>query len=119
MARAASRIAREASLNCPHPTIASARMTRFFLRIAVPIFLAAVARAELRVPAFTAYLEPERGARISSKSGVAEWRSGDTHVVWFGEIKQAGKLEAAVAVRVPEKTAAKFKLTVAGQVHEA
>jgi Domain of unknown function (DUF3472)/Domain of unknown function (DUF5077) len=94
-------------------------MTRCLLRIAAPIVLAAIARAELRVPAFTAYLEPERGARVSSRSGVADWRSAETRVLWFGEIKHAGKLEAAVAVRVPEKANAKFTLTVAGQARDA
>src|SRR6185503_1052723 len=94
-------------------------MTHSLLRIATFFLFAAVARAELRVPAFTAYLEPERGARISSKSGVTDWRSAETRVLWFGEIKHEGKLDAAVAVRVPEKANATFKLTVAGQTHDA
>jgi hypothetical protein len=51
--------------------------------------------AEVRVPAFTAYLEPDvNGARVSSQAGIAGWKNPNLKVLWFGEIKTPGALEA-------------------------
>ena len=78
-----------------------------------------VARAELEVPAFTAYVEPDfEGAQISARSGVTGWTDPTQKVLWFGEIKTAGKLECSVKLRLPQETAAKLRLSVAGQSHE-
>lgn len=75
--------------------------------------------AELRIPAFTAYLEPESGgARISSRSGVRNWTDPTTQVLWFGEFKHAGQIEAAVQLQLPEGANAHLRLTVAGQSHD-
>jgi hypothetical protein len=78
------------------------------------------AGAELRVPAFTAYLDPNPdGARVSERSGVAGWHDPALKVLWFGEIKQPGKLDCALALRLPAGAASKLRLTVAGQAHDA
>ena len=74
----------------------------------------------LRIPAFTAYLEPEDGgARISSKSGVTSWKDASTKVLWFGELKKPGELNAAVELRLPQDANSKLRLTVAGQSRDA
>ena len=79
-----------------------------------------VARAELEVPAFTAYVEPDfEGAQISARSGLTGWTDPSQKVLWFGEIKTAGKLECSVKLRLPQDAAAKLRLSVAGQSHEA
>jgi hypothetical protein len=83
-------------------------------------FVAVASAAELRVPGFTAYLDPDgRGARVSQRSGVAGWTDPATRVLWFGEIKTPGKLDCSLVLRLPAETTSKLRLTVAGQSHEA
>jgi len=77
------------------------------------------ARAELRVPAFTAYLDPEaEGGRVSSRSGLTGWKDPALKVLWFGDIKTAGELECRIALRLPNGVVSKLHLTVAGQTHD-
>lgn len=76
--------------------------------------------AELRVPAFTAYLDPDvDGARVSSRSGISNWKDPGLKVLWFGEFKNPGVIDASIALRLPEKAISKLRLTLAGQSHEA
>jgi hypothetical protein len=76
--------------------------------------------AELRVPAFTAYLDPNPdGARVSSNSGITGWTDPALSVLWFGDIRTPGMLDGAVALRLPEKAVSRLRLTVAGQSREA
>ena len=85
----------------------------------VGIVIAAPA-AELRIPAFTAYLDPDvRGARVSSRSGITRWNDPELKVLWFGEIKTPGKLDCSMALRLPADATSKLQLTVAGQSHQA
>ena len=78
------------------------------------------AAGALRVPAFTAYLDPDvRGARVSGRSGITRWDDPALKVLWFGQIKTAGKLDTAVELRLAEGATSKLRLTVAGQAHEA
>ncbi len=79
--------------------------------------LDAAARARLRVPAFTAYLDPDANGANVTKDDIAGWTNPSLTVSWFGEIKTAGKLDAAVSVRAAE--GAEFKLTVGAQSREA
>jgi len=78
------------------------------------------AQAELRIPAFTAYLSPNPdGARVSERSGITGWKNPALKVEWFGDIKSPGQLEAKVVLRLPANESSKLRLTVAGQPHEA
>lgn len=80
----------------------------------------ATTAAELGVPAFTAYLEPDvSGARVSPRSGLTGWNDPALKVLWFGEIKTPGKLDCSVALRLPAGATSKLRLTVAGQSLEA
>ena len=65
----------------------------------------------LRVPAFTAYVEPdaERGARVSESDGVTEWRRGQ-RIVWLGKFARAGILEPSVFVRASGSS--RLRLTI-------
>lgn len=75
---------------------------------------------ELRIPAFTAYLDPDvEGARVSEHSGVTGWTDPNLKVLWFGRIATAGKLDCSVALRLPKDATSKLRLTVAGQSTEA
>ena len=82
--------------------------------------LAGPAVGALRVPAYTAYLEPDvRGARISERSGVTRWTDPAVKVLWFGQIKTPGTLDCAVALRLEQGATSKLRLTVAGRAREA
>ncbi len=75
--------------------------------------------AELRVPAFTAYTEPDaNGARLSTPAGLTGWRDPKLKVLWFGNIQAPASLEASVELRLPANATSKLRLTVAGRSHE-
>jgi hypothetical protein len=94
-------------------------MTRLAVMMAALLLSLAASGAELRVPAFTAYLEPNAdGARVSSR-GVTGWKEPNLKVCWFGELKTPGTLEAAVELRLASNAVSKLRLTVAGQSREA
>jgi Domain of unknown function (DUF3472)/Domain of unknown function (DUF5077) len=93
-------------------------------RILLFLSAAVVASAEVRVPGCTAYGAPDFDAiRLHKERGVVGWKDAQQSVLWFGELKRAGKLDVAVAVRLPENNdlipAVKLKLTVAGKSVEA
>lgn len=76
-------------------------------------------QAGLRVPAFTAYLDPNpEGARVSSRSGITGWKDPALKVLWFGELKAAGELDCQLALRLPENGVSKLRLSVAGQARD-
>jgi hypothetical protein len=81
--------------------------------------LVSIARGEVRIPAFTAYLEPGSGGSVSERAGITRWNDRGQKILWFGEIKAAGKLECAVSLKLPADAVSKLRLTVAGQSHEA
>ncbi|MEI7728884.1 MAG: DUF3472 domain-containing protein [Verrucomicrobiota bacterium] len=82
--------------------------------------LAGIARAELQVPAFTAYLDPiADGARVSAKAGISGWTNPALSVLWYGELKSTGELQCALSLRLAAGKLSKLRLTVAGQAHEA
>jgi hypothetical protein len=92
--------------------------SRFLFLLLTTLVTASAAAAELRVPAGTAYLAPDaNGAQVSNKRGITGWRDPKLKVLWFGEMKETGKLTAAVALRLPKDATSKFRLTVAGQSH--
>lgn len=75
--------------------------------------------AELSVPAATAYLDPNpSGARVSATRGITGWKDPELTVSWFGQLKQAGKLRAAVELTLPAGISTRLELTVAGKSTE-
>jgi hypothetical protein len=80
---------------------------------------ATLAQAEVRVPAFTAYLEGSGSASVSEKSGINKWNDPAQKVLWFGEIKTAGQLDCAVSIKLPADAVSKLRLPVAGKSKEA
>jgi hypothetical protein len=82
--------------------------------------VAAAGETKLRVPGYTAYLDPDpEGARVSARGGVTRWQDPSVKVLWFGEIRKTGEVKAAVDLRLPEGSESKLRLTVAGQSREA
>lgn len=89
--------------------------SRFF-----PVLLAGVllcgtssqAFAELRVPAFTAYLEPNPDRDLRS------WASPGQSVLWFGRFETNGTVSCKVSLRVPTNGVSKLRLSLAGQSKE-
>lgn len=89
------------------------------LLILVTAALALGARAELRVPAFTAYLDPDPdGARVTEHSGITRWRDPKLKVFWFGEFKAPGQVLASVELRLPVGESSRLRLTVGKQSRE-
>jgi hypothetical protein len=96
-------------------------MNKHFLLMALTAFAVGVSAraAELRVPAFTAYLEPDGGhAEVSSRNGITGWDDPAQKVLWFGEIKTPGKIICSVKLRLPAGAESKLRLTVAGSSQE-
>jgi hypothetical protein len=82
--------------------------------------LAPLAADELKVPAYTAYLEPDpEAARFSEQQGITGWKDARQKVIWFGEFKSAGTLKAALTLRLNQGASSSLRLTIAGQSHEA
>ena len=85
------------------------------------IFVACVgeSNAQLRIPACTAYLEPDfEGAHISTRSGITGWQDSGLKVLWFGELKHTGGLECSLVLRLAAGAESHLRLTVAGKSHE-
>jgi len=79
----------------------------------------AQAQTQLRVPAFTAYFEPDPDGATVSRSAISDWTNPALKVVWFGDIKNPGKLDCSLELRLSAGTETKLRLTVAGKSREA
>ena len=78
------------------------------------------ASAGLRVPVFTAYLEPDvGGAQVSSRRGITGWNDPGLRILWFGEFTRPGRLDCSLALRLPVGVESRLRLTVAGSSREA
>ncbi len=87
--------------------------------VGIAACLAGLATADIRVPAFTAYLDPNvQGAHISQRFGITGWNDPALKVLWFGEIKTTGRLDCSVTLRLPAEVKSQLRLTVAGQSHQ-
>jgi len=85
-----------------------------------PILFIPLATAEVSIPAFTAYLEPDsNGADVSETEGITGWHNEKLSVSWFGELKKAGKLTASVKLKLPPDGRSKLQLSVGGEKHKA
>ncbi|HWX22820.1 MAG TPA: DUF3472 domain-containing protein [Candidatus Binatia bacterium] len=75
--------------------------------------------AELRIPAWTAYVEPNpEGAAISPRNGVTGWNDPNTKLLWFGDFKHAGTVTCSLVLRLPPNATSKLRLTLAGTSQE-
>ncbi|MGE5294013.1 MAG: DUF3472 domain-containing protein [Solirubrobacterales bacterium] len=91
-----------------------------FAMIAFSAGTACAATEPLRVPAFTAYLDPDvEGADVDERRGVLGWDDPNVKVLWFGQIAAPGQLDCSVTLRLPKEATSNLRLTVAGQSKEA
>jgi hypothetical protein len=57
----------------------------------------------LQIPAFTAYAEPGPESIDLPESGpVTGWSNSQTHLVWYGLLRQQGELHIAVRLTIPQ-----------------
>jgi hypothetical protein len=76
-------------------------------------------QAGLRVPAYTAYLDPNPdGAEVSAEGGISGWNDPAIHVLWYGNLKVAGQLDCTLELRLPTGTQSKLRLRVGDQSHD-
>ncbi|MCC6508035.1 MAG: DUF3472 domain-containing protein [Pirellulaceae bacterium] len=74
---------------------------------------------EVRVPAFTAYIQPNsRGARVSEERGITRWNDPKQSINWYGQFKQGGELKARVELKLEPKDTTRLKLTINDQSKE-
>lgn len=72
-----------------------------------------------RVPAFTAYLDPDfDGARVGN-DGIHGWNDPAIKVLWGGELKTPGKIDCSLALRLSAGATSSLRMTLAGQSREA
>lgn len=87
--------------------------TLHFLSLFLGFGMACGIAAELRIPAFTAYLDPDvNGAKISKEQGITGWHDAGLRVSWFGELKVSGRLTASVTLRLKKDSTSKLQLAI-------
>ncbi len=76
-----------------------------FLFLMLPMSMPCMAQqvdATLQIPAFTAYSEPAPESIDFPDSGpVTGWSNSQTHLVWYGLLRQQGELHVAVRCIIP------------------
>lgn len=74
--------------------------------------------ARLRIPGFTAYVTPDpHGARIS-RDGVSHWTNPEQKIVWGGETRTSGWLQAGLVMKLPAGETSRLRLSAGGQARE-
>ncbi len=75
-----------------------------FLTCFLPILCnAQQPRTALQIPAFTAYAEPNPDALDFPESGpVTGWSNKQTHLVWYGLLRQQGEVHIVLHLTVPQ-----------------
>lgn len=89
-----------------------------YLANLILLLAASSALAELRVPASTAYLDPDPNGAKVAKEGITGWTKPEITVSWFGEITKPGKVTATLNLRLPKGKQSHLKLTVGTQTRE-
>ncbi len=91
-------------------------MVRLFVLVSLTLLpLGNGLAADLRVPAATAYVDPDvRGARVTN-TGISRWHGPDQTISWFGEMQHAGELSAQLELRLPNGKDTQLQLTIGQQ----
>ncbi len=72
---------------------------------------------EIRIPAFTAYLDPNANAAHVGPEGISGWNSPDA-ILWGGVLAE-GELTAGLSVLLPPGSTAKLNLAIDGHAQAA
>lgn len=82
--------------------------------------LLTVPSAELRIPAYTAYLVPDADAsRISASRPVMPFPRAESRLAWFGRFTTTGALTATVVVQLVAGDSLRLRLTMGAERREA
>ena len=76
----------------------------------------------VRVPAYTAYFEPEfdpSGLQLSVEKGITGWENQETNIVWYGQFSKPGTFSAGISLSLPQDSTSRLMLTIAKQVQPA
>ncbi len=73
----------------------------------------------LRVPAFTAYLDPAAGGARVGNDGIQDWKDPAVKVLWAGAFRAPGRIDCSLALRLPAGAASRLRMTLAGKAREA
>jgi hypothetical protein len=86
----------------------------FVTACAVPERASAQANS-IEIPAFTAYSEPDPDSIAIRRDGASGWNDMGQKLVWFGYIKNPGKLVPEVHLTLPAGESVTLRLTVGDQ----
>ena len=76
-------------------------------------------RAELRIPAYTAYLLPDADAvPISGSRSILPFSRAGASIAWWGQLQSTGSIDAAVAINLAKNDSVRLRLSVAGRHHD-
>ncbi len=68
------------------------------------------------IPAFTALSEPDpSGIDVREGDGVYNWSAPAQSLVWYGDLRDAGKLQIALALQLPAGEKVRWRLNIDGQ----
>ena len=77
-------------------------------------------RAELRVPAYTAYLAPDpNAARMSATRPIVPFARAGSSIVWYGRFPATGQLTASVTMQLAVGDSLRVRLIVGKQRRDA
>src|SRR6476660_8940390 len=97
-----------------HIFLASLGFALTLLTLPIAYTGAQISSVPLRVPAFTAFIEPDpEGAEVSEEQGVTRWTSGKERVIWYGKFAAAERVDVGISLRLPASTTSLLQLTVA------
>lgn len=104
----------------PWARVPLASLSVLFVLLANPFwYFGVLDAAELRVPAFTAYISPNAdAARISEKNGVTRWDDPNQSIQWFGKFANTGDLTIQVELSLRQEAKSKLRLTLDEQSRE-
>ncbi len=94
-------------------------LTVVLLMFAMPARAADALIEPLRVPAFTAYIEPDANGADVSEKGIENWKDAAQSVNWYGLIRTPGIIKMSLETRLPATQNATLRLIVAGQSRTA
>lgn len=88
--------------------------------IALLTALLPVRSAELRVPAYTAYLSPDPDAvDISPDKPIAPFVQPGAHIQWYGHFSTVGAIQVLIAMKLPRGQSIHLRVTVGSAHHDA
>ncbi len=102
------------------PSVAPGRPLRALQAVLAFAATAVAFAADLAIPAFTAYTEPDaNAARTSERGGLRGWTDPAQSVNWHGLFRATGSVTARLSLSLPEGVESHLRLTVGGQSREA